>query len=564
MKKQGFILSSIILIGTVFIIKILGIIFRIPLTHILGGMGMAYFSSSHSVFMPIYAISVSGISPAIAKLTSSYCATGCYRDARRLKNVANSFFLIVGLAFTGLLIILSGSLCSHIITEPASRLSVVAIAPCVVIGALTAVDRGYCEGMQNMLPTAISEIIEAILKLVLGLGFAQLTATKAQASFEAGEKVFGVLCKSFDEAKSIALPYIAAASVLGITLSNLFGLIYIKLHTKLSSDIITNGMLNQAQEEKHRRRLLTELLSLAIPFAIASLISTASGLIDLMTINRCLDKAQEQAPLYFAEHFGEITRSLTSNEKLSSFIYGSYSGLALTVFGIVPSLTAMLGRSILPLVSSAFATKNKEKLSQSVGAVATLALFASVPCGLGIAVFSKDILEFLFSGRTDEIMVSFRVLSVLGIAIIPLAVITPLFSVFQALGRPLAPIVITILGCVIKIIINLLLVSIPSLNIVGAGISTLICYVVMAIASLILLRKSCGKGHILNKQTMGILLSSILCVEGAYLLNSLLSNCLSMQISLIISILFSVNIYIYSLSILSVLPKSRLKKYFYR
>ena len=111
---------------------------------------------------------------------------------------------------------------------------------------------------------------------------------------------------------------------------------------------------------------------------------------------------------------------------------------------------------------------------------------------------------------------------------------------------------------------NLLLVSIPQLNIVGAGISTLICYIVMAAVSLILLRRDCGKGHISNRQTTSIFLSAILCIEGAYLLYSVLSNCLSMRISFVISVLFSVNIYIYSLDILSVLPKSRLKSYFSR
>lgn len=564
MRKQGFVLASVILMATVFITKVLGIIYRIPLTHILGGMGMAYFSSSHSVFMPVYAISVSGIPPAVAKLTAGYCAVGNYRDARKLRQVAHSFFLIVGLSFTAFLILFSGPVCTHVIGEPGSRLSVAAIAPCVVIGALTAVERGYCEGMQNMLPTAVSEIIEAVMKLALGLLLAQLTAMKAQADFEQGSAVFGTLCQTYEEARSVALPYIAAASTLGVTLSNLFGLIYIKLHSRLSGDGISKELLIKAQTDKRRRYLLRELLALAVPFAVASVISTISGLIDLMTINRCLDRAAEASPEYFSERFGGISETLADGERLSSFIYGSYSGLALTVFGIVPSLTAMLGRSILPLVSSSFATSDKKKLSQSVRAVVVLSLFAAIPCGLGISVFSEEILLFLFSGRTDEIMVSQRALSVLGLATIPLAVTTPLFSVFQALGRQFSPIGITLLGCFVKLIMNLLLVSIPQLNIVGAGISTLICYIVMAAVSLILLRRDCGKGHISNRQTTSIFLSAILCIEGAYLLYSVLSNCLSMRISFVVSVLFSVNIYIYSLDILSVLPKSRLKSYFSR
>ncbi len=560
MKRQGFVMGSVILIATVFLTKVLGLIYRIPLANMLGGTGMAYFSSAHSVFMPIYAVAVSGISPAIAKMVSGSIALGNYRDAVRLRHCALSFFMLTGIAFTLLLVLLSDYICVHIISEPLSRISVVAIAPCVAIGAVMSVERGYTEGMRNMVPTAISEIIEAVIKLSCGLWFAFLASARTEDEFARLGTVFGKLCENEEIAHAEALPYIAGASVLGITLANLCSLIYAHLSARFSSSGISREMLSYSQTDTPKKELLKKAISLAVPFAVTAVISTLSGLIDLVTVNRCLEKAVEG---------GLSAKSLGIDAKydsagLESFIYGSYSGLALTVSGIVPSLTAMFGRSILPLVSSAQATGDREKLRKSIFSVILLALSISMPCGLGIAVFSDEILRFLFAGRIAEIAVAKRVLAILGISSIPISLVSPLFCVLQGIGNGKAPIRITLVGSAVKLIMNMMLVQNPSLNIAGAGISTFVCYTLMLILSVMSLHKICGRKITDRRLIIGLVISSLLCCEGAYLMNAILTNCLSMRFSLVLSVLFSVNIYIYSLYILSVLPKYGLKRYFSR
>lgn len=560
MRKQGFVLGSAILIATVFITKVIGIIYRVPLAHLLGGSGMAYFSSAHSAFMPVYALAVSGITPAIAKLVSQYVALGRYRDAVRLRHCSLTFFLFTSLAATGILIILSKAICIHVVNEPLSRLSLVAIAPCIAIGAVTAVERGYAEGLRNMVPTAISEIIEAVIKLTSGLLLANMTRTRAMESFYNNGTVFGTSCKTAEEAISVVLPYVAAASVLGITIANLIAYIYTYLSARLCKSEITPELLAFDKIITPKPELLRSVLRLSMPFALAALVSTISGVIDLITINHCLEEACEKG--LDSSLFGGI--ALNKGERLESFIYGSYSGLALTVFGIIPSLTAMLGKSALPLVSTACARNDMAQLRKSVSAIVFPTLFVSIPCGLGISIFSEEILRFLFSGRALEIEVSWRALCVLGLASIPISLVSPLFSVLQASGKSSAPIKITVIGSITKLILNCVLITKPNINITGAAVATLTSYSVMLLLCLFSLREVCGKGYLFNRQTVKLVFASILCCEGAYLMYSLLANYLSMRFSLSLAVLFSVNIYIYSIDILSVLPKSRLKTYFSR
>ncbi len=532
--------------------------YRVPLAHLLGGSGMAYFSSAYSIFMPVYAITVSGIPPAVAKLTAESLALGRYSDARRLRAAAITFFFFVGFAATVALTIFSKPICDYIIAEPQSRISVAAIAPCIVIGAVASVERGYAEGSANYIPTAVSEIIEAIVKLAAGLGFAVIASKKADADFASVGEVFGIACQTADEARAAALPVIAAASVAGITLSNVCGCCYLWLSRKLRGDGITDERLKQTQVKTPRRELLKNLLELAAPLAIASVITTLSGVIDLLTINRCLDYAFESDRAFFLKKFTAAVAELSEGEKLSSFIYGSYSGLALTVFGIVPSLTAMFGRSILPAVSSCYAKSDEDGLASNIKAVMTMALFVCVPCGLAISVFSKEILCMLFSGRSAEIAVCADVLAVLGAAVIPVSLTAPAFTIFQSAGMPHEPIKITLVGCAVKLAGNLLLVRKAGLNITGAGLATLICYSVMLAMCAIKLKKLCGKNHPVAgiKNVVNIFLSSLLAIEAAYLVYELCSQSLGNSISLIAAAVFSVNIYIQVTRILSVLPKS--------
>ncbi|MGN1133871.1 MAG: oligosaccharide flippase family protein, partial [Oscillospiraceae bacterium] len=399
MKKQGFIKGSAILMGMVIITKAIGIIYKLFLTRMLGGIGMGYYSSALAVFTPIMAIIVSGIPSTIARLVSENYAFERFKNIRKIKLTALITFVLLSV-ITCVLFVVSSSLCAdYIIGEDKSRFALIAISPSVIAAALLSVERGYFEGLKNMIPTAVSEIIETISKLILSLGLAYGVTVYAQKEFRATGKCFGIVCLSYEQAIETALPYITAAAVLGVSLSTCIACIYIILSGKIHGDGISKAMLCRDRHTDKFKATAKDLMVSAFPIALASVIATLSNMIDLMTINASIRKV-----MY-------TNSSLFSNlsipkEMIPNFIYGSYSALPLTIFGFVPTITAMFGKSILPSLSESWVKKEKSLIENKLNLMLFITTVIAIPSGFGISALSKEILELLFSGREEEISVS--------------------------------------------------------------------------------------------------------------------------------------------------------------
>ena len=168
MKKQGFVKGSAILVGMVVVTKALGLLYKVPLANILGGTGMGYFSAAFSVFTPIFALAAAGIPSAMARLAAENAALGRYANLRRQKRVAMVIYTAAGLAGCGGIVLLAQLGAG----QPEVKWALMCLAPSVVFCCVMNTERGYHEGLGNMLPTAFSEIGETLLRLVLGLGLA--------------------------------------------------------------------------------------------------------------------------------------------------------------------------------------------------------------------------------------------------------------------------------------------------------------------------------------------------------------------------------------------------------
>ena len=172
MKRQGFIKGSAILLAMVLITKILGLLYKIPLTNLLGGTGMGYFASAFSVFTPVFAIVVSGIPSTMARLTAENYALERFSNMRHTKRTAFFLFTIISAAAAAVMILTLDFLSRNVVGEPSTKYALMCVAPSIIFCTIMSVERGYCEGLQNMIPTAVSEVIETLFKLILGLGFA--------------------------------------------------------------------------------------------------------------------------------------------------------------------------------------------------------------------------------------------------------------------------------------------------------------------------------------------------------------------------------------------------------
>lgn len=552
-------MGSFILGTTMLITKALGMIYKIPLTNILGGTGMGYYSSAFTVFMPLYAIAASGIPSAMSMVVAESYAFERYKNIRRIKHVSLIGFSFISLLATLLMILFSYPISKYISGDSKSYLCVIAIAPSILAGSIMSVYRGYYEGLRNMLPTAISEIIESVLRVTFGLGGAYLAIYIANRGYAKHGTVFGQVISNSDDILSAATPYISAFSLFGVTLSTLIATIYCALRSRISGDGITKQMIASDVVTDRMRTIFKSVFSLAFPIAISSVITTVISMIDLATIPPIIKGLYEKNSNI---HLFKIIGEQIDAKDIPNFVYGSFVGLALTIFGLVPSLTSIFGKSSFANVAACYSKKNINALAKSINAALFSTNFIAMPCALGIMILSKPVLSLFFSTRPLEVSISVQPLMLLCVGMIFISITVTTFSLLQAVGNVKAPLKILTVGLVIKLALNIVLMRIQLLNISGAAIATSISYMFIGICAVRSLIKYTGVKIDLITTMIKPLFSGIMSSIGILLSYILVNEKQNMVISLLISIIIGSIIYILFMCLLSVFNKNTIKSLF--
>ncbi len=494
MKKQNFIKGSLILMASAAAAKLLGALFKIPLTNLLGGVGMSYFSCAYSIFMPVYALTVTGISSAVARMTAQSTALGMHRNAARVRITALILFSLAGLAGSVLTALLAKPFCVYAADCPEAVPAVIMIAPSVFFGCITAVERGYYEGLCNMYPTALSQLAEGIVKMLAGL----------------------LLCRYVTENGEVIIDYIpqctdiralsAAAGILGVTLSSAGAALFFAVMALFRRKCRVTG----DSTLMGRREISRKLASIALPTGISAVVTNLTSLIDMGTVIGCLS------------YFGSRTAvpSGIAGEDIPHFVYGSFAGIALTVFNLVPSVTNMLGKGVLPSVTAAWESGDRKALEKGTMQALAAAAVIAVPAACGMGVLSGEILHFLFPKQSDEVGVCISSLRCLMPGMVCLCMSFPIFSMLQAVGKATVPLKIMLMGAAAKLVGNILLIPIMGAD--GAAVSTSVCYVLILLSAVRVYFMETGV-KLSVKPFLSILYSGAMCGAAAYLVSDLMT-----------------------------------------
>ncbi len=526
MKRQTFIQGSIVLIVCGLIVKIIGASFKIPLANMLGGNGMNYFGCGYSLLLPVYAIVINGLSPAVSKLTAERVSKLDYHGVEKLRKVALKSFSVLGLVGSILMVILSRVFCTYVADSPRAYLSVVALAPSVLFGCVCSVYRGYYEGLCNMIPTAISQLVEAITKLVFGLLFCKYAIDH-----------YTTLSTYFPDCDVYAIA--SASATLGVSLSTGVGLVVM-----LIFEPFRRKPKRTVISIEENRLLLKEVFSVMVPIAVGSLMTNLTTLIDLSTVVKFLQKFPIDTLAQYYENAPKF-------EDFSGFVYGSYTGLSITVFNLVPSITNMLSKGALPNVVTSWQNGDSIALKRDVSDTLALTALIAVPSGFGLMLLSKQILLLLYSKRIDEVSVAWESLSYMGMGVTFLCLTFPLFSILQGIDRPDLPIKTMLLGVVVKLFGNVILLSIPRTAVYGAGISTSISYLVMFIATYVCWVKVSKVKVDLVRIFLPTAYGGILCALTALVSTNALVPHLGLTISLPLGIIFGGMVYLFTLYLMN-------------
>ena len=313
--------------------------------------------------------------------------------------------------------------------------------------------------------------------------------------------VFGVIAGSESEAVDIIMPYAAAGAVFAVTVSELCALVCLLVRKKVCKRIIDTSAGDTSTDRV--AVIAKRLIKSCIPVSAAAIVVNLSSFIDLITIPRCLNFALSSDPGYFAACFSDIIKAQGGAVRLANFMYGSYTGLSWTMFMLIPSFTAMFGRSALPQIAGAWTLGNRKEFERKVTVVLRSNFVIGFPLYLGLSAMSRQILEFLFSGRQQEVSVSATSLFILGLGGVFLTLSSTFISIFQVIGRSDLPVKLMLPGCAVKLIFNVFTISVPAININGAAVSTVIMYAAVALGGYFALENVTGIDfHIIRRMAV--------------------------------------------------------------
>lgn len=478
MKQKSLIKNTVTLFFAMAIAKLLGAVLKIPLGNILGGVGMGYYSTAISLYTPIYSFLSAGVPIAITRLTAQNLGCGRFRTVRAVKSVALRITTMTGIIGTLAVYAISVPFCNFIASSPESLTGIYMIAPQVLFCCIAGGIKAYYEGLSDMTPTSFSQVIEAFVKAVTGL----LLANCAVSFFQSRGYAFEEL-----------LPYAASAAILGITLGELSGTVFLVARNRIKGDGITVDDLKSDNAVPPRRSLIYKNIFLqALPVSINSIVININSFLDLLTIPSGITACLYTNPSFFSQKYGTTVFSGVSPDDFGTFVYGSYTGIVLTLFMLTSSLTALIGKSALPKIASLWECGARERLSLCIKSMFTGVFLLGLPLCFFLGVFSRPILELLYPSRTAEVEIAAMSLSIMGLGGFGVSLVSAFSSVFQAIDKSYIPIKLMLFVSGIKLMGNIFLIKIPCVSVEAAAISTVTAYFLAAISGFYSLRNALG------------------------------------------------------------------------
>lgn len=450
-NKSGrqFFSGVIVLALSTFLVKLIGLLYKIPMMKYLGPEGMGYFNSAYEIYTLFFIISTAGLPVALSIMISENKTSGKLKNVKKIFRVSLFLLGFIGLLGAVFMGAFSDKL-SVLINNREARFCILAISPTVLFICISSAIRGYFQGNQIMWPTAISQVIESLGKLGLGLTFAIVAINKGYS-----------------------MGRVAAYAVLGLTIGVGISMLFLVI-CKLIYKPRTEAVL-LSRETQPSSQIIKRLLAIAIPITLSSAVMSMTRIIDMaMILNR-------------------LVVSLGYSESMANEIYGSYSTMAVSVYNLPTTLITAVALPIVPMLTSALESGDKAKEQSTVTSAIKLTALIAFPSTLGLAVFSKPILELLFSSRPAEVEYVAPLLSILGISVFLSCMITLTNSILQAYKMVNIPIISMLAGAIVKIVISFILIGIKEVNIYGAPISTFFSTLTIVAINMYFIVKKIGK-----------------------------------------------------------------------
>ena len=505
---SGLIGGTLSLTASAVIVKLIGLFYKIPIASFLGDEGMGYFNSAYTVYAFFYLLCTAGVPKAVMILISEAKARGKECDQKKIFRIAIILFLSVGTFLTLLFMIFAHPI-SHLIGNSGSYLTMVAIAPSIIFVALSGVIRGYLSANTRLLDIAVSQVVEGVGKLGVGLILAGL-----------GKRW------------NLDLKCISALTILGVTFGSVVGLLYLLVCLKTFKP---NEKAGQNDNSIKASTVIKRILSISLPITLSAALMSVSSLIDLGLIMRSLVK-------------------IGYNESVAGALYGNYTTLAVPMLNLAMSVISPISIAFLPILTRCIVSSDKEGFKRTEKSAIGFSQILAAPMMIGLIVYAREILTMLF--KKSEIEIGARLLSFIAPSIFFYSLLLIINTILEAAGRTRAPLLSMAIGSIVKVGVSYYLIVKAEMGIIGAPVGTVISYAVALVISTLIYGISFKKHAPIFEGSVLPYLSSFIAIILSRFVYDRIILILSPTPALMLSILIAALIYLIILAFCGIIrPK---------
>ncbi len=451
-NKKSFVKGAVILGAAGLICKVIGAFFRIPLYNMLGD-GMQYYEAVYPYYSTLLVISTAGLPTAISRMVAERTALGDREGAKRVFRKSQVLLLGIGLVTAALMYFGAEFLARTTVGEAAVH-SFRAMSPSLLIVSLMCAYRGYLQGLQQMTGTAMSQLMEQAGKLGIGLYLAAKWMPRG-------------------------LEYGAMGAIAGVTISELLALFVIGFFYLFRKKTLTADT-DVWTGEPGGKHIIRNLLVIAVPVTIGAAIMPIMGIVDATLIKSTLI-------------------DIGFSEAAASMRFVALRSNVTNIINMPAVLTIALAMSLVPAVSAARTAKDHKTILTVSAMGIKLAMFIGIPCAVGLFALSSPVIDFLYDIDAERLAIASALMRTSAIGVIFLSLVQTLTGILQGAGKQHIPVINLFIGGVVKVVLMLTLMRVPSIEIQGAAISTTACYMVAGILDAIyLIRYTRLKLNVMN------------------------------------------------------------------
>lgn len=451
-KGGGFVKQAAILAAASLLVRFLGFIYRWPLTNMIGDEGNAIYAGGYYIYTFLLILSSAGLPAAISKLVSERIALKQYRNAHRVFQAALVISTCFG-TFFAIVMGLGAHRLADMIDIADSYYSLLTLCPTLVIVAIMSVFRGYFQGMRTMVPTAISQIVEQVFNAFFSVYLAWV-----------------FMSINVPEGMTKNIPLASAGGTMGTGIGALAGLVVVVFaYCLIRPYLLWRAERCKQPYEESKRELMGRVLQTAWPIIAGTAVFSITNLIDMGMVVR-------------------ILQQIGFSEANAKALYGQLSGKYVTLTTLPVTISTAVATAALPSIATSVKLKERKQVRRKMALTYRISMIISVPAAVGISVLGPQIIHMLFPSASD----GGTLLTVGGVSIIFLALCQTSTGILQGIGHIKVPVVGAILGAITKVILNMVLIRIPSINVLGAVLSTTGCYLVAGVFDVIMLSRLTG------------------------------------------------------------------------